>query len=561
MFAEIIGNTMETKQDQRSKLDLEPNPFEKSFSAAKTEGASKGLPGGVTSNNPGSRITLPPIAEIESPRIIGDPNDNNVRSLRSGPLSPAMLEGPASHLSRSRRPTPRLGITDPLLHTGLTPFLVGEQRATPLLQGLNDLEIPTPNTLAQALVKIGETSSSGPNVSSQESNLRGLKRISPYTAAENIQSILPMSPGQQQVTAALSKVSSSQSQSPKGNNAAPEAYSPKQTLHTIADPKPKPTPVVSSNEILPQRHSSPITSTRTIDNSSIIVTTDCEAGYSNTARTKNNMELQTTVRDISAKAIYRDHQVDKENNYSRDQALSKRMASPTRMPVGKGQVANPKDKERNKKFKKGATANDSGDTSDQSLDDTQNKETPDEKRQQFLERNRIAALKCRQRKKQQLKELQSRVEWLTQDNERVHQEYQRLRDEAAYISTLLRTHRNCPIAKANGVIINDQPMLGIPVQQNPHPAPMAFSLRENSHQQTRPPHQLVPVPVLSGQPVMAPQIPPPHPTLSGSIVHPAAVRGLTNPPSDLPPPSAMIPANPTTALAHHSAINPQIRPA
>ncbi|ORX63634.1 hypothetical protein DL89DRAFT_74006 [Linderina pennispora] len=57
----------------------------------------------------------------------------------------------------------------------------------------------------------------------------------------------------------------------------------------------------------------------------------------------------------------------------------------------------------------------------------------DEKRKQFLERNRIAALKCRQRKKQQLNELQQRHDYMVYENERLKNEYLQLRDKALHI--------------------------------------------------------------------------------------------------------------------------------
>ncbi|KAF7726980.1 hypothetical protein EC973_008175 [Apophysomyces ossiformis] len=74
----------------------------------------------------------------------------------------------------------------------------------------------------------------------------------------------------------------------------------------------------------------------------------------------------------------------------------------------------------------------------------------DEKRKNFLERNRIAALKCRQRKKQWLNNLQSKVEFLTNDNERLQMQAEALREEIVNLKTLLMAHKDCPIAQANG---------------------------------------------------------------------------------------------------------------
>ncbi|OBZ85215.1 Transcription factor atf1 [Choanephora cucurbitarum] len=68
----------------------------------------------------------------------------------------------------------------------------------------------------------------------------------------------------------------------------------------------------------------------------------------------------------------------------------------------------------------------------------------EEKRKNFLERNRLAALKCRQRKKQWLNNLQARVEFLTNDNEQLQMEAEALRKEIMDLKTLLITHKDCP---------------------------------------------------------------------------------------------------------------------
>ncbi|ORZ13654.1 hypothetical protein BCR42DRAFT_418800 [Absidia repens] len=73
----------------------------------------------------------------------------------------------------------------------------------------------------------------------------------------------------------------------------------------------------------------------------------------------------------------------------------------------------------------------------------------DEKRKNFLERNRLAALKCRQRKKQWLNNLQAKVEYLTNDNEQLQIQTNSLRDEIMNLKTLLLAHKDCPISQAN----------------------------------------------------------------------------------------------------------------
>jgi len=74
--------------------------------------------------------------------------------------------------------------------------------------------------------------------------------------------------------------------------------------------------------------------------------------------------------------------------------------------------------------------------------------TDDEKRKNFLERNRQAALKCRQRKKQWLANLQSKVEYLTNDNENLQNQVTSQREEIFQLKTMLLAHKDCPIAAA-----------------------------------------------------------------------------------------------------------------
>lgn len=74
----------------------------------------------------------------------------------------------------------------------------------------------------------------------------------------------------------------------------------------------------------------------------------------------------------------------------------------------------------------------------------------EEKRRNFLERNRIAALKCRQRKKQWLNNLQNKVEALTTENEQLQMQVETMREEIMNLKTLLLAHKDCPASQNNG---------------------------------------------------------------------------------------------------------------
>lgn len=61
----------------------------------------------------------------------------------------------------------------------------------------------------------------------------------------------------------------------------------------------------------------------------------------------------------------------------------------------------------------------------------------------------VAALKCRQRKKQWLNNLQAKVEFLTNDNEQLQIQTNALREEIMNLKTLLLAHKDCPVSQAN----------------------------------------------------------------------------------------------------------------
>ncbi|KAG9004110.1 hypothetical protein FRB93_010458 [Tulasnella sp. JGI-2019a] len=124
-------------------------------------------------------------------------------------------------------------------------------------------------------------------------------------------------------------------------------------------------------------------------------------------------------------------------------------------------------------------------------------ETEEEKRKNFLERNRQAALKCRQRKKAWLGELQKRVEFLTSENERLQGTIVSMRDEVTRLSAVVVAHRSCGLG---GVVVpgyaggatsgssSDQHHGHVPVPGSPADgseisirSPLAPSRREDRH--------------------------------------------------------------------------------
>ncbi|XP_044141021.1 cyclic AMP-dependent transcription factor ATF-7-like isoform X2 [Bufo gargarizans] len=72
-------------------------------------------------------------------------------------------------------------------------------------------------------------------------------------------------------------------------------------------------------------------------------------------------------------------------------------------------------------------------------------EDPDERRQRFLERNRAAASRCRQKRKVWVCSLEKKAEELTSQNVQLSNEVTLLRNEVAQLKQLLLAHKDCPV--------------------------------------------------------------------------------------------------------------------
>ncbi|CDS03502.1 hypothetical protein LRAMOSA00904 [Lichtheimia ramosa] len=122
-----------------AKLDQEPNPFEESFSTAANNNPS-------SSNNGTKKPVLPPVAAITSPvppllRSGVLPKDvaNQFAwdSLRAGPLSPSMLQGP-SQPSTSQQGQEHMSSTRDNLNNNTTTGVIinnGAKRSGSLCSG------------------------------------------------------------------------------------------------------------------------------------------------------------------------------------------------------------------------------------------------------------------------------------------------------------------------------------------------------------------------------------------------------------------------------------------
>lgn len=67
----------------------------------------------------------------------------------------------------------------------------------------------------------------------------------------------------------------------------------------------------------------------------------------------------------------------------------------------------------------------------------------EDRRKKFLERNRVAAYKCRQKKKNWMQELEQKAEIQNNQNEELRNLVASLKEESMYLRNLLLTHGNC----------------------------------------------------------------------------------------------------------------------
>ncbi|GLV40923.1 Activating transcription factor-2 [Carabus blaptoides fortunei] len=92
------------------------------------------------------------------------------------------------------------------------------------------------------------------------------------------------------------------------------------------------------------------------------------------------------------------------------------------------------------------------------------------KRQEMLERNRAAAIRCRERKKQWIGTLEKKLQGVCRENTDLQKEVADLRNEVVHLKTLLLAHKECPVTKAmnmgHNIVIGPPQIVTIPVAPN-----------------------------------------------------------------------------------------------
>ncbi|KAJ9603896.1 Transcription factor [Cladophialophora chaetospira] len=367
-----------------SGIGQEFNPFEQSFGAPSTETPGKNL--------------LPPVASLTSPAIPGTSSTGGYgwqSSLRSGPLSPAMLAGPqqGDYFDSIGRgfPTPN----ESSLRSGLTPGGGGSM-------------FPAPSPNSQALFNSLQSGGATPGT-------LDFHRTAMNAAARNKNN-------------QFANTSNPQDNSNNNMDAAHDATDAANGLFMLAKGG------QANNQLAVPNQMSGANGQDQKRNSS-------DAGES----PESHEETKPATRGGRGKknAV----KAEPANNRRKSEASAKGSNKRSKGNSGAPMVdpaLDPQDDD-----------DDSEDADDMDKQPTHHpngkKMTDEEKRRNFLERNRVAALKCRQRKKQWLANLQAKVEMYSAENDSLNTQVAQLHDEIRNLRTLLMGHKDCPVGHAQGV--------------------------------------------------------------------------------------------------------------
>ncbi|KAK4224879.1 transcription factor atf1 [Podospora fimiseda] len=422
-------------------LSLEPNPFEQSFGS----GAAPETPGGTK---------LPSVAALTSPSSLlpgtgQTPFGWGGGGLRNGPLSPAMLSGPTTdyfadtHHIRGSFPTPN----ESSLRTGLTPGGSGSM-----------FPVPSPNT--QAIFQLTGGAATPSTIEFQRTALAAAAK---REQAQNQAGTLPLAPTSQPQDLSNGVVPlkhpepikpPTSSYDPHDNDAANGLFMLAQGAQGRNGVQP---PVPSYASVPPaQVHAHPIQPPAPAVQP--INTSPHMNGRRETRSVSEAVSAQSDESELAAHQNTRATRAKGKRGSTSTTAGTRRKAedAPAKTPANKKSKTNGNGH-------RAVSAAGSYDEMDHSDDDdedhhdnhkeggSRSKMTDEEKRKNFLERNRVAALKCRQRKKQWLQNLQTKVEVFSNENDNLSQQIAVLREEVVNLKTLLLAHKDCPVTQQQGL--------------------------------------------------------------------------------------------------------------
>jgi len=417
---------------QHHSLTTELNPFEHQFAGGPSTAGESRTPGGTK---------LPSVAALASPAgpFFGSGTPGFFSSLRSGPLSPAMLSAPKAQEDYfSEQHSLRGGFTpnESGLRSGLTPGGSGSM-----------FPEPSPGTTAM----FNSLQSGGVTPAALDFHRTALSIASktreptiPQSVTSQPQELTNGSrndtklPGQfddaNDAANGLFMLAQSRNVAPS----APNHYTlaPQQVPIQHSHPQP-PQPMQMPNQ---QMNGSPSMAPRNVHGSTSTASGRAASVVSNGYSDDNDTQQRPNTRG-------------KKRTQSQVNGQGKAKAASTKKTKANGGASH-------------ARTNSMDDLNEPpSPDDSQMQEDPnkdeynaqgkkltdEEKRRNFLERNRVAALKCRQRKKQWLANLQQKVELYSNENDALQQTLASMKNEIVNLRTLLLAHKDCPISAHQGI--------------------------------------------------------------------------------------------------------------
>jgi len=420
----------------------EANPFDFSFA-----GQSGATPGGI--QTPGGSRILPPISEFTSPSLNFLASSSTPwGSLRSGPLSPAMLSGPQpsrgedyfSDSHHLRGGFPSVTPNESSLRSGLTPG------------GSGSMFPPAPTPGGTAL--FDSLTSGGATPTTLDFHRTALDAAARNRRDHQI--------AQQSITSQPQGLNGMGARAPAAQFEGSDANDAANGLYLLAQ---------SSNNTQAPNHYAQAPTMQVHAHPQVNMGGNSQQ-VSPTMGHRNNGSISTTSgRGVSEMS-------DEQEVQSRPNTRGKGKRNSTQANLSNGRKdtakapANKKSKGNNAHVMEPEpmSEEEQQDMSKDEYNANGKKMTDEEKRKNFLERNRVAALKCRQRKKQWLQNLQNKVEMYGNENENLLGQLSQLREEVVNLKTLLLAHKDCPVTAQQGLqgMVQQLQMDGYGQQMNPY---------------------------------------------------------------------------------------------
>ena len=497
--------------NQRPSLDLEPNPFEMSFKERETndnvnpasnthiqnhqhthvQQQQANLPQYIATPGGGRRQILPPVASISSPQSLlavgsNTPNPSWVNSLRSGPLSPAMLQGPqpvhtTTHLLHpssdtvgatngssaatiTTAPAPNSititgsAVSDHARPGPLSPFIPSISRGILTPDSTSLFNTPGPATAAilnlnsEQLRLIGSTGLTPLGLTATASTAPTLNVPTTTTAGPVVATPAVTTRKEAKIQQQPQQSQQQQSQQPQQPQPQPQPQPQQQTNQRGAFGPTDPTDAANSLYLLSRSNNGKEAS---LGDKRQRETAPAAKPAKQTKTKSSNATSGKKGKKAATSAA----------TVTNGTTIKKEQVEPAPMKADEETISNG------------------------SAPGSRKKLTDEEKRKSFLERNRVAALKCRQRKKQWLENLQARVEYYSVENESLTAQVASLREQLQGVKNILLQHKDCPSLglsqEAFAAILSNDVVITVPSQPQ-------------QQQQQQQQQQLVEVPALVG---------------------------------------------------------------